>query len=211
MDSLTVIEPDERLAFIAGFSVEDFHGIGPVTAEKMQALGIETGADLQATPGRELAHHFGTRGCHFKELAMGEDDRPVRPDRERTSVGAERTFSNDIARPQAMLDQLEPIARRVAERLREADRRGRTVTLKLKSRDHDVSTRQTALERPVALTETLMTLVGRLLQRPHPPKEPIRLLGVSVSLRALECSRGIQLKLNFRSLISGQLGASGLP
>lgn len=69
---------------------------------------------------------------------MGEDDRPVQSDRERKSVGAEQTFSDDVSDPEKVLFRLEPIAERVSERLESAGRKGRTVTLKLKSHDHDV-------------------------------------------------------------------------
>lgn len=202
-DGITVVRPADQAGFIAALPIEDFHGIGPVTAEKMQDLGIETGSDLQETPERELTHHFGKRGRHFKKLAMGEDDRPVRPDRERKSVGAERTFSEDIAKPGAMLDQLRPIAERVAERLQDADQQGRTVTLKLKSHDHEVSTRQTTLDRPVDSKQDLMVLVRRLLKRPHAPEEPVRLLGISVSSLDGRGGGPQQLELNFRKQTTG--------
>jgi DNA polymerase-4 len=185
-DGLTVVRPEEQIGFIAGLPIGDFHGIGPVTEEKMAEMGIETGADLQETSEKRLRREFGKRGAHFKRLAMGTGGRPVRPDRERKSVGAERTFSDDVAEPEEMLFRLEPVAQRVAGRLREAGPEGsptggRTVALKLKSHDHEVSTRQTTLRRTVRSKESLMRLAGRLLQRPHPPEEPVRLLGLSVS------------------------------
>ncbi len=200
-DGLTVIRPEEQMEFIAGLPIGDFHGIGPVTEEKMQEMGIESGAGLQDTPEKALRRRFGKRGGHFKKLAMGEDDRPVQPDRESKSVGAERTFSEDISEPKEMLSRLEPIAQRVAGRLGSAGPegtpvRGRTVTLKLKSHDHEVSTRQTTLRRAIRSEEALMRLAKWLLSRPHPPEEPVRLLGLSVSsLTGRE--EGKQLELDF--------------
>ncbi len=201
-DGLTVIRPEEQLDFIAGLPVGDFHGIGPVTEEKMREMGIETGADLQETSEKTLRRRFGKRGGHFKRLAMGEDDRPVKPDRERKSVGTERTFSDDVSDPEKMLSRLEPIAERVAGRLGSAGPegtpiRGRTVTLKLKSHDHDVSTRQTTLRRAVRSEEDLMRLAERLLSQPHPPEEPVRLLGLSVSSLTGRKEGGEQLELDF--------------
>jgi len=105
-DGLTVVTPEEQMAFIAGLPIEDFHGIGPATAEKMHGLGIETGADLQEMSERKLRHHFGKRGGHFRKLAMGNDDRPVRPNRERKSVGSEKTFREDLSEPKEMLSRL---------------------------------------------------------------------------------------------------------
>jgi len=180
-DGLTVVRPEEQIGFIARLPIGDFHGIGPVTEEKMQEMGIEKGADLQEASEKRLRREFGKRGAHFKRLAMGTGDRPVQPDRERKSVGAERTFSDDISGPEEMLSRLEPIAQRVSDRLESAGRKGRTVTLKLKSHDHEVSTRQTTLRRAVRSEKALMRLAKRLLGRPHPPEEPVRLLGISVS------------------------------
>lgn len=202
-DGLTVVEPEEQMEFIAGLPIEEFHGIGPATAEKMRALGIETGAGLQETSERELRHHFGKRGAHFKTLAMGEDDRSVNPSRERKSVGAERTFREDLSEPTEMLDRLENIAEAVARRLQSAgpeggSQKGRTVTLKLKSHEHQVRTRQTTLKRAVSEKEELMALAERLLHRPRPPTEPVRLLGLSVSsLVGPRAAAGEQLELEF--------------
>jgi DNA polymerase-4 len=197
-DGLTVVRPEEQLGFIAGLPIGDFHGIGPVTEEKMQEMGIETGEDLQETDEKMLRRWFGKRGGHFKRLAMGADDRPVQPDRERKSVGAERTFSEDISGPEEMLARLEPIAGRVSRRLESAGRKGRTVTLKFKSHDHEVSTRQTTLRRAVRSESALMRLAERLLRRPHPPEEPVRLLGLSVSsLTGGKEGGGEQLEFDF--------------
>ena len=202
-DGLTVVTPEEQMAFIANLPIEDIHGIGPVTAEKMREIGIRSGKDLQERPERELRERFGKRGTHFKTLAMGEDDRPVTPNRERKSVGAERTFRDDIAEPAEMLARLESIAETVAHRLQSAGPdggavRGQTVTLKLKRHDHQVSTRQTTLERAVASKSELTVLAERLLHRPRPPAEPVRLLGISVSsLTRREGRAGTQLELRF--------------
>jgi DNA polymerase-4 len=202
-DGLTVVTPEKQMDFIASLPIEDFHGIGPVTAEKMREIGIQTGEDLQRQSERELRNRFGKRGGHFKRLAMGEDNRPVRPNRERKSVGAERTFREDIGDPQEMLRRLKAIAGKVERRLKRAGpdggpARGRTVTLKLKSHEHETSTRQTTLERPVAEKDELYALAERLLHRPRPPAKPVRLLGLSVSSLTGKSSRkGEQLELDF--------------
>lgn len=197
-DGLTVIRPDEQLSFIADLPIEAFHGIGPVTAAKMREIGIECGTDLQNVPEHTLRRHFGKRGQHFKTLAMGRDERPVQPNRTRKSVGAEKTVREDLSDPEEMLSLLEGIAERVAGRLRRAGRRGKTVTLKMKSHRHEISTRQTTLEQPVREKAELLTLAQRLLHRPRPPEEPVRLLGITVSsLTGAETESGEQLELPF--------------
>ncbi|WP_240333805.1 DNA polymerase IV [Salinibacter ruber] len=85
-DGLTVIRPEDQLDFIAGLPVGDFHGIGPVTEEKMQEMGIETGADLQDTPEKTLRRRFGKRGGALQEVGHGRR-RPPRPTRPRAQIG----------------------------------------------------------------------------------------------------------------------------
>jgi len=180
-DGLTVVTPGEVMTFIAGLDIQTFHGVGPVTAERMKALGIRTGSDLQAVGESDLVKHFGRRGHFFYKIAHGQDTRPVRPNRTRKSVGAENTFRDDIGDPAEMLRRLEPLAERVTRRLERVERRGRTVTLKLKSFRHEVTTRQVTLDRYIYTTSGLMAVAERLLHDPEPPREPVRLLGLSVS------------------------------
>ena len=202
-DGLTVVAPGKQMAFIARLDVEEFHGIGPATAEKMRGLGIESGADLQETPERALRHHFGKRGGHFKRLAMGRDRRAVTPNRERKSVGSEKTFRENLTDPEEMMRRLERIAGQVERRLASAGpeggpTKGRTVTLKLKNSDHEVSTRQTTLGRAVAEKDQLLQVAEQLLHRPRPPTDPVRLLGISVSsLTGPGAKGGTQLELRF--------------
>ena len=193
----TVVRPGEMQAFIAALPIEAFRGVGPVTAEAMEKMDIHTGADLQQMDERDLVRRFGKRGRWFAAMARGEDPRPVRPNRERKSVGAERTFSSNITGPEQMLHRLQPIAERVAQRLGRAGHKGRTVTLKMKTHRHEVLTRQTTLQRPVASAEVLMQWADRLLREPHPPEEPLRLLGLTVSSLIPEDTAGIQLELAF--------------
>lgn len=202
-DGLTVVPPAEQMAFIADLDIEEFHGIGPATAEKMRGLGIESGADLQEASERALRHHFGKRGGHFKRLAMGEDQRAVTPNQQRKSVGSEKTFRENLTEPEEMMRRLERIAGQVGRRLRSAGpegrpTKGRTVTLKLKNSDHEVSTRQTTLRRAVAEKDHLLAVAERLLRRPSPPTDPVRLLGITVSsLTGQKLEGGRQLELNF--------------
>ncbi|HXE23862.1 MAG TPA: DNA polymerase IV, partial [Roseiarcus sp.] len=90
------IMPDEAEAFVAALPVAKFHGVGPKTAARMHALGIETGADLRDQTLAFLQARFGKAGHWYFEIARGRDDRPVQPDRERKSSGSETTFPEDL-------------------------------------------------------------------------------------------------------------------
>src|SRR6202020_2740458 len=93
------IMPDEAGAFVATLPLTKFHGVGPKTAAKMHALGIETGADLRRQTLEFLQARFGKAGHWYFEIARGRDDRPVESDRERKSSGSETTFSQDLLDP----------------------------------------------------------------------------------------------------------------
>lgn len=95
-DGLFVITPKHGPAFVEALPVKKFHGVGPATAEKMLKLGIGTGADLKARDLTFLQQHFGKSGPYFYWIARGIDERQVKPDRIRKSVGAEDTFREDI-------------------------------------------------------------------------------------------------------------------
>ena len=107
-DGLFVITPNMGLAFVEALPVGKFHGVGPATTAKMNRLGIETGLDLRAQTKSFLHQHFGKSGLYFYWIARGIDDRLVRPDRNRKSIGAENTFSVDLFTFDAAQDALLP-------------------------------------------------------------------------------------------------------
>lgn len=87
-----VIPPQRGAEFIEALAVKKFHGVGPVTAEKLNTHGIYTGADLRAQSLEFLQQHFGKSGGWYYAIARGEDDRPVEPNRPRKSSGSRRRF-----------------------------------------------------------------------------------------------------------------------
>ena len=76
-DGICVITPERGAAFVATLPVKRFHGVGPVTAAKMERLGIHTGADLAAWSLPELEGHFGSSGGWYWRIARGIDERAV--------------------------------------------------------------------------------------------------------------------------------------
>ncbi len=95
-DGLTVIPPGQGERFVEALDVGRFHGVGPVTAARMNALGIFTGLDLRRQPPELLDAHFGKAGAYYYMAARAVDHRPVKPDRVRKSVGSESTFPEDL-------------------------------------------------------------------------------------------------------------------
>jgi DNA polymerase-4 len=181
-DGLVVIRPEHADAFIAALPIERFYGIGPVTARRMKALGIHTGAGLRARPQAELEWRFGAKaGRHYFKIARGEDPREVSPDRPYKSIGAEETFDHDLSDPLALEAMLAPLAETVARRMQAAGLCARTVTLKIKHHDFTVHTRQRTLAEAVRSADDVLALASWLLRTPEPPRELVRLLGIAVS------------------------------
>lgn len=177
----TVIAPAKGEAFVEGLAIGKFHGVGPSTARRMAALGIHTGLDLKRCDLPFLQNHFGKFGLYLHNVARGIDDRPVRADRVRKSVGAERTFSTDLHAFAEATEALGPIADKVAGVCQGRALRGRTVTLKVKYNDFEQITRRLTLPRGIDDAASLMTQACRLLEPLFPTPKPIRLLGIGLS------------------------------
>ncbi|QZP08855.1 DNA polymerase IV [Caenibius sp. WL] len=180
-DGLCLIRPGEGAAFVAALPVRRFHGVGPRGAEKMAKLGIATGADLAAQDIAFLKTHFGSLADYLYRAARGIDLRPVRPDRPRKSVGAERTFAQDIATGPALRETLDTIADIVWERIERAQARGRTVTLKMRYADFALVTRARSVDHWVAGKAEFAALGHALLDEMLPLPQPIRLMGLTLS------------------------------
>jgi DNA polymerase-4 len=175
------VTPDMGAAWVETLPVSRFHGVGPVTAEKMKQLGIETGADLSVKSLEFLQRHFGSSANWYYSIARGIDDRPVNPNRERKSSGSETTFEHDLTDPA----QIEAGVLRMAEdvwRWCETRRAfGRTVTVKVKFGDFQQITRSRSQPGAVATFDNLRQTSLGLVRSIFPPAKGIRLVGVTVS------------------------------
>lgn len=180
-DGLTVIRPSRALDYVASLAVGRFHGVGPVTEEKMHRFGIHTGADLRRCDLSFLREHFGSSAEHYYAIARGVDDRPVRAHRERKSVGAEETFEIDLTDLEDAIHELRSVAQKVEKRAVEKGVAGRTVTVKIKYADFEQITRQRTLGTSVREASEVSQIAASILSDVHPFEKPIRLLGISLS------------------------------
>lgn len=190
-DGLCVIKPGEGADFVAGLPIRRFHGVGPKAEEKMKRLGVETGADLAAKDIAFLRANFGSMGDYLYRAARGIDLRPVRAHRIRKSIGGERTFSDDRSNPEDLRETLETIIDIVWDRIENAGEgsdpaRGRTVTLKMKYTDFQITTRAKSIPAKgekgwVADKAQFAELARSLLEEALPLPLPIRLMGLTLS------------------------------
>jgi DNA polymerase-4 len=179
-DGLCVITPDRGPDFVASLAVARFHGVGPVTAAKMQRLGIMTGADLRAWTLPQLEAHFGSSAGWYWRICRGIDEREVKPDRPYKSVSAERTFDEDLRDPARLAVELERIAGYAWTRIERAQVAGRTVTLKVKFADFALITRSKSFGAPVADITTFAAAGQSLLTALQPVPKGVRLLGLGL-------------------------------
>jgi DNA polymerase-4 len=195
-DGLFVILPEEGAAFVEALPVGKFHGIGPATDAKMAKLGIRTGAGLKVQSLEFLAKHFGKAGPHYYWISRGIDERKVKANRVRKSVGAENTFADDIVAFEAARAALKPIIEKVCRHCERTNIRGRTLTLKAKYADFQQITRSRTFEHPIASRDEIEEIAFSLLQTLFPVAQGIRLLGVTLSSLGEENTQSVeQLRL----------------
>jgi DNA polymerase-4 len=180
-DGLCVITPERGPAFVASLPVARFHGVGPVTAAKMERLGILTGADMQRWSLPQLEAHFGSSGGWYWRICRGIDEREVRSDRPYKSVSAERTFDEDLSDPERLRQELARIAGLAWVRIERAGVAGRTVTLKVKFADFEIITRSKSFAEAIAREPAFAAAGQGLLSALHPLPKGIRLLGLGLS------------------------------
>ncbi|MBR0650121.1 DNA polymerase IV [Roseomonas terrae] len=180
-DGQFAVTPEMGPAWVETLPVARFHGVGPVTAKRMQALGIETGADLRAKSLAFLQAHFGSAAVWYHAIARGEDDRPVDPDRTRKSSGSETTFDRDLVDPTGIEAGVLQMADDVWVWCTKTRAFGRTVTVKVKFADFRQITRSRTLAAAVTGQEPLRQASLDLVRLVFPPRTGVRLVGVTVS------------------------------
>ncbi|HEX3663910.1 MAG TPA: DNA polymerase IV [Rhizomicrobium sp.] len=176
-----VIAPAAGPSFIEMLAISKFHGVGPVTAAKMNRLGIRTGADLRQMSREFLARHFGKSGDWYYAIARGEDDRVVSPDRPRKSSGSETTFSTDLTDSPVIEAEVQAQADEVWDWCERTGSSGRTVTVKIKYADFRQVTRSRTSGMPVQNREALRAISRDLVRTVLPTAVGIRLVGVTLS------------------------------
>ena len=197
-NGMKVIEPAEAIAFLEELKIEKFHGIGKVTAKRMHSMRIFNGADLKKISEIELVQRFGKVGRFYFKIVRALDDREVQPNRVRKSIGAERTFNDDLTSLEQIFEKIDPITDKVFEYMKKTDNFGRTISLKVKTADFQVLSRSKTFSSEVKSLDKMKEIVNTLITDNFEEFESVRLLGVSASNLSKEQSQeGIQLELDF--------------
>ena len=177
-DGLTVIPPGRVEQFLQQLPVEALWGVGPVTAKKLRAVGIQRLVDVRDFDEISLQKAVGSLAAWLKRLSHGDDPREVKPDRPWKSISAETTFAVDLGNLNDMKSELEALARKVARSLQKKNLLARTVTIKLRYSDFTTVTRSHTGTAPTRDANEFAARAAALLDRTDAARRPVRLLGV---------------------------------
>lgn len=179
-DGQKTLPPEEVLDFLETLDVKKFHGIGKKTKLKMYQLGIYIGIDLKAQSLEDLTHHFGKAGTYYYQVVRGIHNSPVKPHRTPKSVGAERTFEENLSSELFLEDKLQNIAAILEKRLSKNKVAGKTITLKIKYSDFKQQTRSKT--GPLFLSsQDLIFEQAKALLYQEKLQNSVRLIGISLS------------------------------
>jgi DNA polymerase IV len=193
-----VIKPSQAEAFVLTLPIHKFYGIGKVTAEKMQGLGIQSGKELREQSLVFLTRNFGKIGQYFYDISRAIDHRAVEPHREMKSISVENTYHEDLKTIEAIQTAIEDLIPTLLKRIEKYNAKGKTLTLKIKFADFEQITRSKTTEEIFSSDKNIGFVLDQMLQNLQPFEKGIRLLGIGVS-NFKEVIEGFprQLKLEF--------------
>jgi DNA polymerase IV len=197
-DGLLLVPPDQEMAFLHPLRVERLWGVGPITAAKLHDRGIITVGEVAALEVGALVAMLGlASGRHLHALAHNYDPRPVQVGRRRRSMGAQCALGR---RPKTLGDidaTLVSLVDRVARRMRDARRVGRTVVVRLRFDDFSRVTRSHTLAAATAHTETILQSARALLAAASGLIDSNGLTLVGIAVSNLDDEHAVQLALPF--------------
>ena len=181
-DGLTVVPEGRAAEFLEPLPLERMWRVGPKARVKLRSAGLRTIGDLARLDSRTTEQLLGSWGPVARELARGNDERPVVVGSPPKSIGTESTFEQDLTKKESMLKPILGQSMEVADRLVDKGLWARVVTLKIKYGNHQIRTRQTRLPRAVSDTDSIFQTASDLLDRFEHLESGVRLTGVSVSV-----------------------------
>ena len=198
-DGLTVIEAHEAANFLDRLPIRKFHGIGSVTADRLESINVRTGADLKKLDLETLQLLFGKVGIFYYHIVRGIDDRKVEPAGDPKSISREVTLLQDCKDPRQLRILIRALARKTARRAAAQGWCGFNITLKIKYDDFQTVTRTVTLDHPTVSGEVIGACAVELLKKTSAGMRPVRLAGVGLgALHPLGEVLPEQLKLPFK-------------
>jgi len=190
-DGLVCVEPGDVKDFFAPLSIDEIHGIGPVTAAELETVDIETGIELANADRDTVAEILGDRGAELQARAQGIDTRTVTPRGRPKSLSRESALTDITDDSGKHQEVIAALATAVAERARQCDALYRTIGIKIVEPPFEISTRETSLSGPIDDPTVVNSVARDLLAEFEMIK--IRKLGVRVSNLSFTQSEQTQL------------------
>lgn len=178
-DGLTVVAPERIESFLQQLPVDALWGVGPVTAKRLRARGIERLVDVRTADPELLRTAVGSMADWLQQLARGEDDRPVEPDRPSKSSSSECTYSEDLVEIERIRQEIAGMARDNALWLGRKGIAARTVTIKVRYDDFTTITRSHS-QAPTSDPDQIVQRAVALIEKTEAGRRPVRLLGAGV-------------------------------
>jgi len=179
-DGLTVIAPERVEKFLQKLPVDALWGVGPVTAGRLRAAGIERLVDVRAAAEETLRSAVGSAAEWLRSLANGIDDRAVEPNRETKSIGSEETYAEDLRDLARIREEVAALARSATAALCRKSLSARTVTLKLRYATFQTITRSETRRPATCSEEEIRDRALALIEKTEAATRPVRLLGVTL-------------------------------
>ncbi|OGB94208.1 MAG: hypothetical protein A2Z31_08910 [candidate division NC10 bacterium RBG_16_65_8] len=180
-DGFVVVAPGREREFLGPLPTSRLWGVGPKTEARLSQMGFRTIGQIAGTPVESLEGALGHAGRDLWDLANGRDDRPVEPEQEAKSIGAEHTFPEDTADREILRRTILELADRVGHRLRKDQVLAGGVTLKFRDHRFHTLTRAATLDRPTDVGDALFRAAWALLGKVDWKRGQVRLLGVTAT------------------------------
>ncbi|GAA0703794.1 DNA polymerase IV [Paraclostridium ghonii] len=181
-NGLTVITPKQAQEFIDNLPINKFFGVGKVTAKTLKMMGVNTGYDLRNMDLIQLENIFKKKGYDMYNFARGIDNRPVQNSRERKSVGSESTFISNVSFDSDELNEhIKDVVNDVYRRLKNINKCGKTITIKIKYEDFKQITKRKTVEFPIYTYDDIFKNANILIESAKNKEKQIRLIGITIS------------------------------
>ncbi|MFH5832597.1 DNA polymerase IV [Halalkalibaculum sp. DA3122] len=180
-NGLALITPEAAPDFLEQLDIGEFYGIGEATEKKMHALGITNGADLKQWSEIDLVEHFGKTGRFYYRIVRGIDNREVKPDRIRKSIGKERTFSEDVDDIEWISNFFSELAQKISTSMKSKNAAGKTITIKVRYADFETITRSVSFDHYIDDADEIARAATILLEQTQAGQRKVRLLGITLS------------------------------
>lgn len=179
-DGVFILRPEDADEFLTDLPVGAIPGVGKAMKASLRAFGVYTAGQLRNLSREFLSERYGKFGLVLHDRARGLDERSVHDNEPARSEGREHTFAEDVSSRRVLKDKLRELADRIGASLTRRGAAGRTITLKLKFADFRQITRSRTIETPAGDGAAIWSVAARILDAVA-PREPARLIGISVS------------------------------